>query len=106
MTDDLISLIINEQCKQNQNYSDDSCCNEKYMLIVPQIQLLEFCILLEIHPRFLSGHARMRGKNNGKYPYRYLEMLENIFSYEPNTIEVLAILLMRVIRKIMDAVLQ
>jgi hypothetical protein len=30
----------------------------------------------------------MRGKDNGRYPYRYLEMIENLFCYEPNTIEV------------------
>jgi hypothetical protein len=30
----------------------------------------------------------MRGKDNGKYPYKYLEMLENLFCHDPNTIEV------------------
>jgi hypothetical protein len=39
-------------------------------------------------PYFLSGHLRLRGKENGKYPYRYLEMLESVFGPEPNTIEV------------------
>ena len=39
-------------------------------------------------PTFISGHVRMRSRDNGKYPYKYLEMLENLFCYEPNTIEV------------------
>ena len=30
----------------------------------------------------------MRGRNNGIYPYKYLEMIHNLFGYEPNTIEV------------------
>lgn len=37
---------------------------------------------------FISGHVRMRGKNEGRYPFNYLEMIDNIFGYEPNTIEV------------------
>ena len=30
----------------------------------------------------------MRGKNGGRYPYRYLEMIDYIFGAEENTIEV------------------
>jgi hypothetical protein len=37
---------------------------------------------------FISGHVRMRGRENGRYPYRYLEMIDNLFGKEPNTIEV------------------
>jgi len=40
------------------------------------------------NPGFISGQARMRGKNEGRYPYKYLEMIDTIFGYEPNTIEV------------------
>ena len=39
-------------------------------------------------PHFISGHIRMRGKKGGKYPYKYSEMLDNIFGRENNTIEV------------------
>lgn len=39
-------------------------------------------------PYFLSGHVRLRGRNNGRYPYKYLEMIERIFGPEENTIEV------------------
>lgn len=31
---------------------------------------------------------RTRGRDNGRYPYNYLEMLDSVFGYEPNTIEV------------------
>ena len=27
-------------------------------------------------------------KNEGRYPFHYLEMIDSIFGYEPNTIEV------------------
>jgi hypothetical protein len=40
------------------------------------------------NPGFISGHVRMRGKNQGRYPSHYLEMIDNIFGYELNTIEV------------------
>jgi hypothetical protein len=36
------------------------------------------------NPEFISGHIRLRGKD----PYNYLEMIENIFGKEDNTIEV------------------
>jgi len=37
---------------------------------------------------FVSGHVRMRGKDEGRYPFHYLDMIDNLFGYEPNTIEV------------------
>ncbi len=41
-------------------------------------------------PYFISGHVRLRGRNHGKYPYSYLEMIDVIFGPGPeeNTIEV------------------
>jgi len=37
---------------------------------------------------FISGHCRMRGKDEGRYPFHYLEMIENLFGRQENTIEV------------------
>lgn len=37
---------------------------------------------------FISGHVRMRARPNGAYPYHYLEMIDNLFGPEENTIEV------------------
>ena len=39
-------------------------------------------------PFFISGQVRMRGKNGGRYPYHYLEMIDTIFGKNDNTIEV------------------
>lgn len=44
-------------------------------------------ILYEING-FLSGHARMRGKGQGAYPFKYLDMLNEVFGAEKDTIEV------------------
>ncbi|MDN5846295.1 MAG: hypothetical protein L0H53_08490 [Candidatus Nitrosocosmicus sp.] len=44
--------------------------------------------LTDNSPNFISGHIRLRGKYEGRYPYKYLDMIENIFGPEPNTIEV------------------
>ena len=30
-------------------------------------------------PQFVSGHLRLRGKNNGQYPYRFKEAIEELF---------------------------
>lgn len=42
------------------------------------------------NPEFMSGHIRVRGKDDGRYPYNYLEMIDAIFGKEPDTIEVCA----------------
>ena len=39
-------------------------------------------------PHFLSGQVRLRGRNHGRYPFNYLEMIDNIFGREDNVIEV------------------
>jgi hypothetical protein len=39
-------------------------------------------------PDFISGHVRMRGKDEGRYPYNYLEMIDRIFGPDDYTIEV------------------
>ena len=39
-------------------------------------------------PYFISGHIRLRGKDEGRYPYKYLEMIDSLFGPDDNTIEV------------------
>lgn len=36
---------------------------------------------------FISGHIRMRGRDNGSYPYRYLEMIDAVFGKAVHTFE-------------------
>jgi hypothetical protein len=44
--------------------------------------------ITEDNPSFISGHIRMRGRSEGRYPFNYIEMIDTIFGYEANTIEV------------------
>ena len=37
---------------------------------------------------FISGHLRMRTNGTGRYPSNYIEMIDQIFGYCKNTIEV------------------
>jgi hypothetical protein len=42
----------------------------------------------EDNPEYISGHIRVRGRENGSYPFNYLEMIDRLFGKENNTIEV------------------
>jgi hypothetical protein len=42
----------------------------------------------EDNPEYISGHIRVRGRENGSYPFNYLEMIDRLFGKEDNTIEV------------------
>jgi hypothetical protein len=44
--------------------------------------------ILYLVNNFLSGHVRMRGRDNGKYPYNYKEMIHNIFGTTDNAVQV------------------
>lgn len=39
-------------------------------------------------PQYMSGQIRVGGRENGSYPYNYLEMVDTIFGKEENAIEV------------------
>lgn len=41
-----------------------------------------------IRNNFISGHLRTQGKGEGAYPIPYLQMINDIFGNEPETIEV------------------
>ena len=45
------------------------------------------------NPTFLSGHVRVRGENNGSYPYNYTKMIDNLFGEDKKTIEVCSYLI-------------
>lgn len=56
--------------------------------IVPCNPATGILFITKDNPGFISGQVRMRGRSEGRYPFNYLEMIDNIFGYEPNTIEV------------------
>ena len=80
---DISSLI---KCKYE--YVNSSNSNHKKYFIMPGDPVTGILYITEKCPGFISGHLRMRGKNGGKYPYKYSEMIDNIFRKEENTIEV------------------
>ena len=61
--------------------------NEDYF-VVPCTPATGILYITKRTPYFISGHLRMRGRNNGRYPYNYLEMIHKVFGCEQNTIEV------------------
>ena len=66
---------------------DFNNCNSKYF-IIPASPAKGILFVTHDNPEFVSGHVRLRGKDQGRYPYNYLEMIDNIFGKEENTIEV------------------
>ena len=44
--------------------------------------------ITERSPQFISGHVRLKGRNGGKYPFKYLEMIDTIFGKADKAIEV------------------
>ena len=56
--------------------------------IIPCTPATGTLFITDDNPGFISGQIRMRGKNEGRYPFHYLEMIDSIFGHEPNTIEV------------------
>jgi len=84
---------VTEEGQSNLNIPDLIKCkhydlpfDKKYIIILanPAISIL---YVTENSPDFISGQVRMRGTKGGKYPYKYLKMIDNIFGKE-NTIEV------------------
>ena len=59
--------------------------DREYIIIFPN-PAKGVLYITEHSPGFILGHVRLRGKNNGSYPYHYLDMIDTIFGKEPNTI--------------------
>ena len=56
--------------------------------VVPAKPATGVLYITKRNPSFISGHLRMRGRSNGRYPYGYLEMINEVFGPEENAIEV------------------
>jgi hypothetical protein len=50
--------------------------------VIPATPATGILYITENSPEFMSGHLRMRGKNGSRYPYNYLEMLDNILGWK------------------------
>jgi hypothetical protein len=67
--------------------TEDSYSKSKYF-IIPANPATGILFVTQDNPQFISGHVRVRGRGEGRYPYRYLEMIDTIFGKEDSTIEV------------------
>ncbi|HEY9387537.1 MAG TPA: hypothetical protein VIP70_10895 [Nitrososphaeraceae archaeon] len=90
-TPDSINVIDLIKCKHHilllVEEGDFNNYNSKYF-IIPASPAKGILFVTNDNPEFISGHVRLRGKDQGRYPYNYLEMIDNIFGKEENTIEV------------------
>jgi hypothetical protein len=56
--------------------------------VIPTSPATGILYITENNPEFISGQIRVRGRDNGSYPFNYLEMIDAVFGKEDNTIEV------------------
>jgi hypothetical protein len=61
---------------------------DKMYFAIPAEPATGLLYVTQNNPEFISGQVRVRGRNNGSYPYNYLEMIDTIFGKEHNVIEV------------------
>src|SRR6478735_2437905 len=55
--------------------------NQKYF-VIPAYPAKDILYVTQNNLQFISGHIRVTGRNNGSYPYNYLEMIDMIFGKE------------------------
>ena len=60
---------------------------EKYYLI-PAHPAVGILYVTKANPTFISGQLRMRSNAGGRYPSKYLDMINEVFGSCENTIEV------------------
>jgi hypothetical protein len=65
-------------------------CDEKYSIF--KIERATGVLYITANsPQYLSGHLRLRGRDNGSYPYGYTELIDELFgkpSLQQRTVEV------------------
>jgi hypothetical protein len=88
MTD---KLNFNVQNLIRCNYIKLSGQGNHMYLAIPATPATGILYITENNPEFISGQIRVRGRDNGRYPYNYLEMIDAVFGKEDNTIEVCSI---------------
>src|SRR5437899_9033370 len=75
------------QCKHDTITTAGEEENQIYF-VIPASPAKGILYVTQNNLQFISGHIRVRGRNNGSYPYNYLEMIDMIFGMEDKTIEV------------------
>ncbi|MPZ07286.1 MAG: hypothetical protein GEU26_12870 [Nitrososphaeraceae archaeon] len=68
-----MDLIANQIIKKNPDLATD-----KYNIFILN-NATGVCYITNSSPQYISGHLRLRGKNNGEYPYGFKEGLLELF---------------------------
>ena len=79
-----MTLRLKDLIKCGYYLSDDDI----YDIIIKAGPAIGILYTTKNSPNYLSGQVRLTGRNNGRYPYNCLEMIEHLFGPEDNTIEV------------------
>lgn len=61
---------------------------DKKYVIIPPNPATGMLYITSTSPFFLYGNVSMKGRDGGKYPYKYEEMINHLFGTEKNRIEV------------------
>jgi hypothetical protein len=91
ISDDIAFQLTDATSQKELDVRELICCEtirSAVYTIIPCTPATGTLFITDDNPGFISGQARMRGKNEGRYPYNYLAMIDAIFGYEPNTLEV------------------
>jgi hypothetical protein len=85
--------LTTELASEEDSFRIEKLLKCKYQQLGSYIQLTAgpatgVLYITENSPQFISGHVRLRGRDEGRYPYKYLEMIDYLFGPEDNTIEV------------------
>jgi hypothetical protein len=84
----VINLIKSRHYILPPTEEGNSTKNNDRQFIIPATPAKGNLFITFGNPAFVSGHVRLKGKGQGRYPYNYLEMIDNIFGKENNSIEV------------------
>jgi hypothetical protein len=79
-----MTLKISDLIKCRQYLSDD----DVYDIMIKAAPAIGWLYTTKNSPHYISGEVSLRARNDGRYPYNYLEMIENQFGPEDNVIEV------------------
>jgi hypothetical protein len=83
VSDDTFQVNVRNLIKSKGVLSEDGS-----KLVYDAIPATGIFYLTLKNPFFVSGEIRMRGKDEGRYPFNFLEMIDKVFGHEAETIEV------------------
>lgn len=75
----MTNLITDQVIRGNPNPDSKFIFDDKYSAIIPLKSVTGVCFITKNSPQFISGHFRLRGRDNGSYPYHFKEAIIELF---------------------------